>query len=136
MKKYIFFIFLFFVCCSSCSLVNRTKTTTLETKQTVIDTIIHITYDTNTIEKSATVYDTVTIENKVARAKSFVDVKTGKLVLSLQGKIFDVPVKASVIETKQQEIKNIEYRKTKWYLYFITGFVLGIILTILLFIKK
>ena len=136
MKKYIFFIFLFFVCCSSCSLVNRTKTTTLETKQTVIDTIIHITYDTNTIEKSATVYDTVTIENKVARAKSFVDVKTGKLMLSLQGKIFDVPVKASVIETKQQEIKNIEYRKTKWYLYFITGFVLGIILTILLFIKK
>lgn len=136
MKKSKFFLVLLIVFTCSCSISKKSRIQTETVTVTKIDTIIPVAYDTITIYKTATITDTVTIENKVARAKSFVDAATGKLVISLQGKVFDVPVKASVIERKKQDIKNIE-KKSKSLCWFITGFLSGImLLIILLFIKK
>lgn len=133
-SKFLLILLIIFTC--SCSVTKKSRIRTETITITKIDTIIHIAYDTVTTYNSATVTDTVTIENKVARAKSFVDVTTGKIVISLQGKIFDVPVKASVIERKKEDIKSVE-KKFKWYLWFFSGFFLyWICFFVYKFIKK
>lgn len=124
-SKFLLILLIIFTC--SCSVTKKSRIRTETITVTKIDTIIHIAYDTVTTYNSATVTDTATIENKVARAKSFVDATTGKIVISLQGKIFDVPVKASVIERKKEDIKNVE-KKSKFLCWIIAGFLIGIIL--------
>jgi len=113
MKRYFGLLqgFIFFLALSLSSCGFTRKIVIREMTVTKIDTIIKVSYDTVPIIREVPVYDTVTIENKVAVARSYINPVTGKLVLSLTGKVFDVPVRAEVINMRE---KTEPVKKNNW----------------------
>ena len=87
--------------CLSKKKLIKTETTTV----TKVDTIIKVVKDTVLKTVSVPFYDTAYIETETATARSFYNVNTQKIELSLKGKVFDVPVKLHRTEyIKQKEI--------------------------------
>jgi hypothetical protein len=119
-----FVVFVSFVICS-CGIMKRTKSITVTERVTKIDTIIHYVHDTIPIVKQSTLYDTVTIENKTAIAKEYYNFKTQKIVLSLIGKSFDIPVHANV-QTKETKKDVVINRKSniEFVIFFIAAFLI------------
>lgn len=130
--KWIYFLLsllllLLFIC--SCGSMKRTTTQTVTIIQ--IDTIVQVVKDTVIKSVSVPLYDTAYIETEIAVARSFYNVKTQKIELSLKGKVFDVPVKLQ--RTQYIKTKDVS-RETTWgmWLYLIVVlliFLFGIVIT-------
>ncbi len=94
-----------------------------------VDTIVKVALDTVTIYRDRPITDTVFVENKVARAKAYVS--GSRIVIGLQGKVFDIPVKADIVKKeKTKEIKN-DY-KNNWRLCLIMIGLIGVFVSYVL----
>jgi hypothetical protein len=129
LQRLLFFLFLGFVFIS-CGSLKKSKTITETVTITRIDTIIQVVRDTFTVVKTVTITDTAIVENTLSRAVSFINPVTGKLTLQLTGKIFDLPVKAEIIQTRKTESRDNE-RKPFFSNYFL-AFILGVIFVALI----
>lgn len=115
----------------SCCLSKKFKTETETTIVTKIDTIIKFVPDTTVKIKTVEIHDTAFIENDVAEARSFFDVKTQKIVLSLKGKIVDVPVVVDQVITTKENKQSIE--KKPIFTNYLIAFIIGALLVIIAF---
>jgi len=124
--KYLLGLVLLLICFSSCGSIKKSRTITKTETIIKIDTIVKIRIDTVIKYAEAPLADTVYIENKVAKAKSYIDPVKKKIVLELKGKTFDVPIMIDkkVIETKKEIVKE---RKSSFWFYMIC-FGIGICL--------
>lgn len=129
LQRLLFFLFLGFVFIS-CGSLKKSKTITETVTITLIDTVIKVVRDTFTVVKTVTITDTAIVENTLSRAVSFINPVTGKLTLQLTGKIFDLPVKAEIIQTRKTESRDNE-RKPFFSNYFL-AFILGVIFVALI----
>ena len=110
----------------SCGVLTKTKTITETITITKLDTIIIIQKDTSTVVKfydPTTQYsDTISLENKTAKVRSYYNPIKRKIVLELTGKTFNVPVSFNqIVKTK---INNNEIIKNKkigfhYYIFFV-----------------
>lgn len=111
------------------------KTKIITETKIEVDTIIKVRVDTVTIIDSLPLQrflagkDTLKLENKVAAAKTYFNLSKQKIVLELQGKGFDLPVK---IQATKTVTKEIPVKKSKWYLYFGAGFLFSLLLILIL----
>lgn len=124
LQRLLFFLFLGFVFIS-CGSLKKSKTITETVTITRIDTIIQVVRDTFTVVKTVTITDTAIVENTLSRAVSFINPVTGKLTLQLTGKIFDLPVKAEIIQTRKTESRDNERKPV------FSGYLLAVMLGIL-----
>ncbi|NMC99097.1 MAG: hypothetical protein GYA62_05190 [Bacteroidales bacterium] len=123
----------------SCCLGKKFKTQIETVTITKIDTIIKFVPDTIEKIKRVEIHDTAFIENEIAAARSYFDTKTQKIVLSLKGKIIDVPVQIDqIIKTKEQSIERENCIKLSSVIIFIIGAMFFIVLFSIAFsyIKK
>lgn len=124
-----------FGCCASKKLRTEIKEVTI----TKIDTVIKIKTDTVTKIKEVFYIDTAKIENDYSIAKSYLDTVHKKLVLTLTGKNFSVPIKIDQI--KESNIKKSETEKkilpgTIFFIVIVISFILGVIMTCSFLLKK
>lgn len=114
-------------CCGS----KKSRTITETTIITKVDTLIQVVKDTVYKTVSAPLYDTLYIENEVAGARSFYNVKTQRIELSLKGKVFDVPVQLQRTEYIKQKQVIRETTLGMWIYLFVVLliFLFGIVIT-------
>jgi hypothetical protein len=136
LQRLLFFLFLGFVFIS-CGSLKKSKTITETVTITLIDTVIKVVRDTFTVVKTVTITDTAIVENTLSRAVSFINPVTGKLTLQLTGKIFDLPVKAEIIQTRKTESRDNERKPffSNYFLAFILGVIFVALIVIYAFIK-
>lgn len=91
------FLLLFVGCCSSKKV--KVVTTTIYK----VDTIIMITPDTVIRYKESRITDTIRLENKTSIAKTYINPLSGKLILQLQEKPFEVKVNFNKIVTEKKK---------------------------------
>ena len=125
--KQLLLLSLFSVFLFACGSSKKSRTISKTETIIKIDTIIKVRIDTVIKFAEAPLADTVYIENKLAKAKSYIDPIKKKIVLELKGKPIDVPIiiDKKVIETKKEIVKE---KKTFFWFYIIcfgTGFCLG-----------
>ena len=121
-------LFMFFA--SGCCIFRKsTKTVTVTETKIRIDTVIKVIKDTVTKIVEVPLTDTAQLENETSIARSYYDIKLQKLVLSLKGKIFDVPVVMDqIIKTKEKNIESKPSVKLSYLIITIIGFAFIIIL--------
>jgi hypothetical protein len=111
----------------SCSALKKTRSKTETRIQYKIDTVLHINFDNIPVVSRGTISDTLRAENKTAFAKTYYDFSLQKIILTLKGKPFDVPVKANVIKTVEEKTLNVQ-RKPNYF-----GWSFGILFLIVIF---
>lgn len=132
LRLFVFLLLSVFFC--SCGIIRK-KTITKTVTEIKIDTIIKVHIDTIFVIDSLPLKDflqgdTLKTENKIAEARAFYNVRTQKVEIELKGKVFDLPV---TIDAKQTVIKKeVEPKKNKWYIFFIAGFFICLILILIL----
>lgn len=121
----------FFSCGVLKKIRNRTETIVI----TKIDTIIKVKIDTIQKIVKVAIHDTAFLENTTSVARSYYDTVLNKLVLSLKGKVFDLPVTAGKITITKADIKSVDRKPN--YLGWSFGILiaLGFLLTMYLFYK-
>ena len=123
-----------FGCCATKKLKTEITTVTI----TKIDTVIQIKTDTVTKIKEVIYTDTAVIESDYGVARSYLDTVHRKIILSLTGKNFAVPVKIDQI--RETNIKKSEKQKmipgTMILLIIGISFVCGVLLTAAFLLKK
>jgi hypothetical protein len=116
--------FLIIFLCGCCTL-KKTQTEIITETKIKFDTVIIIKRDTITLIKSVTLFDTVTLQNSTALARSYYSVKQQRIILELTGKSFTVPVnvykhtliKSNIKEKKRESI--IDKIPIRYYLVFV-----------------
>jgi hypothetical protein len=130
MKKIILLCIVIF--CSGCGILNRTKTVTKTETIIKIDTIIVV--KTDTIKSIGSIpfdslfnHDTLKVESSTATAKTYYNIKSEKIELSLTGKNFKVPV---TIAAKVKETKKVvqSHNKTFEQIIILIDIIAGLIL--------
>lgn len=116
---------------SSCGILRRKTITTTETI-TRLDTVIIIRRDTITKEIRGEIHDTLRLENIMSVAKTYYDTTNKKMVLSLRGKTFAVPLSIYKKEVTTESIK--ETKRPNRLFWFITVWL--IVVTFILLIWK
>jgi hypothetical protein len=116
---------------SGCTCLKKISTTTTETI-TKIDTIIRYLPDTTKHVVSVPIMDTASIVTPEATARSYFNVATQRIELSLKLRPFDVPVVFNRVEIKKEVIKE-PVKKFPWRCYIV--FIPMIIIIILLYKK-
>ena len=118
---------------ASCGSIKKMQLTSKTETIIKIDTLIKIKTDTITIYQRVPIYDTAYIESKTSKAKSYYDSHSQKIVLSLTGKVFDVPV--TVSEIRKQNIKETDKTVTPvnrhWGFWFFITIITIVILYML-----
>jgi len=120
----------------SCSCIKKIKRTT-EIRTIKIDTVLTINLDLKAKIKKVPVFDTARLENQTASAVSYIDPITGKIVLTLTGKTFDVPFTMNqIIETKSKEKTfDPKPKRINRLLWFCLGGIIGFFIAIKLPLK-
>jgi len=113
----------------SCSSAKKFKTITETITVTKIDTVIKFVPDTFLITKFVPIYDTAYIENESAIARSYFDTIAHSLVLTLKGKVIDVPVVIDQIITTKENKISVE-RKPAFSNYLL-AFIIGMLFVLL-----
>lgn len=130
--RWLFLALLFLPFYYGCSL----KRTIIRTEYK-IDTVIRVIPDTVYRERVATWTDTVYIENEQSEARAFVDFKGTRIVVQMKGKIFDVPVRTSVIETRESVVREPSPRRFGFFrLIGVWLFISLIVATLYIIVKK
>lgn len=121
----------------SCSSAKKFKTNIETITVTKIDTVIKFIPDTFLITKLVPIYDTAFIENESAIAKSYFDTIAHKIVLTLKGKVIDVPVVIDQIITTKENKTSVERKPifTNYLLAFIIGALFVLIAVVIALIK-
>ena len=83
-------VLLFF--CTSCGFIRKTGTTEKIVQKIKIDTLITIRPAFMPVTVHFPIWDTARAENPYSTAVSYIDIVTGRIVLTLTGKLFSVPV--------------------------------------------
>jgi histone H3/H4 len=109
---------------------NRTETIVI----TKIDTVIKVKIDTVPKIVRVAIHDTASLENTTSVARSYYDTVLNKLVLSLKGKVFDLPVTAGKITITKADIKSVDRKPN--YLGWSFGIFLVILLIYLIYVIK
>lgn len=141
MKCLLLLLLSLFLCLflSSCGVLKKLRNKSEVTVITKIDTVIIIKKDTVPKIVKVTLHDTAFVENTVASAKSYFDTTLQKIVLSLKGKVFIVPVKESKITITKADIKTVD-RKPNYIgwssLFFLSIVILYLIIMIYRLLKK
>lgn len=104
-----------------------------------VDTIIQVRVDTVLIHDTLSLQkflsgDTLTVENKVARARTYFDRQTQTIKIDLKGLPHNVPVTIHA----QQVVKNKEVTMPvmRWYIWFIFGFATCGFIVMLIKLRK
>jgi len=110
------------------------KTKEIITTKTTIkaDTIIRLHIDVFPVIKEG--YDTVKVENTTSFARSYINGASGKIILELKGKDFNVPVtiQQTTVETKKDVITKQKFP----YIYIFLLILIPLCLFVIAFIIK
>jgi predicted component of type VI protein secretion system len=117
---------------SSCGVLKKLKSRVEIRTEIKTDTVILI--KTDTVQRIVKVHitDTAFVENTNSFAKSFYDTTLQKIVLSLKGKIFSVPVQISKITEIKKEDLKIDRKPN--YLGWTAGILFMIVLLYLIYL--
>jgi len=128
----------FLFCFGSCGSLKKMRTISETVTITKIDTVIKYIPDTVPIIKEKFIYDTVTIETPETIARSYIDIVHKKIILSVTGKIIDIPVQAEKIQSTIIKEYKPEKPFKNFVIYFIVliSFLCGVILTTSYLLKK
>ena len=104
MKNVIIFALCLGFC--GCGIFHKTRTETRTETLINVDTIIKVVRDTFKLINTVYLHDTAYLENSIAEARSYYDVRKQKIVLELKGKPFEVPITIykRTIENKKEVV--------------------------------
>lgn len=114
----------------SCSVGKKARTITETVTVIKIDTVIKFVPDTVLKLVSVLIQDTAEIETESAIARSYFNIKTQKIELTLKGKIIDVPVIMNqTIKTKEKKFESERRLPFAFYMYMFIFFITVILLS-------
>jgi hypothetical protein len=122
---------------ASCSTSKKFKTITETITVTKIDTVIKYVPDTTKHIAIVPIQDTAEIETESAIARSYFNVKTQKIELTLKGKIIDVPVVIDQVITTKENKTSVERKPvfSNYLLAVMLGALFVLLAVVIAFIK-
>ena len=102
-----------------------------------VDTVLHIQFDRVPLVTQVVITDTAILENKTSIAKSYYSPEQKKIILTLAGKLVDVPVKISKTTTTVSDVKEvIPVKRFPLRYWLLIGFILLFVYAYLMQKKK